>query len=274
MTQFPSIKVLNTEPKRFLPEALEAMRQIATIDDVDTDRQYLLDHVQEYDGLFVALRHTLDKEILDKATRLKFIVTPTTGLNHIDLDLATQRGIKVLSLKGETEFLENVTATAELTWGILLSLCRKIPSAHKSVVDGAWARDLYLGTELKNKVLGVIGCGRLGKMVCRMGHAFRMRVLAHDINPDINAPEAVFVGLNELLAKADVVSIHLPLEEETRGFMDKELFSLMKNGAILVNTARGEIIDEDALLQALESGKLAGAASTSWRARRPSIKTG
>jgi len=261
MPLFPSIKVLNTQPLRFTDEALAAMHQIASIHDVDTDRQFLLDHIHEYDGLFIALRHVFDKELLSRAERLKFIVTPTTGLNHMDLDMVREKGIKILSLKGETTFLENVTATAELTWGLLLALYRKIPAAHGDVLSGGWRRDSYHGRELKNKTLGVIGCGRLGKMVCKMGQTFRMKVLAFDKEENILAPGVDFVPLERLLAESDVISLHLPLEEETKNFIDASKIARMKKDAVFINTSRGEIVDEAALLAALEGGLLAGAAT-------------
>lgn len=254
-----AFKILNTEPGRFTDEAKAALRKIACIDEVEADRRYLLEHVSEYDGLFIGLRNMIDKDVLARAVRLKCIVTPTTGLNHIDMDTANSMGITVLSLKGEIKFLESVTATAELTWGLLLALVRKIPTACQSVVAGSWVRDEFYGSELTGKTLGVLGYGRLGKMVAAYGRAFGMRVIVHDHGP-ISSTEMESCSLNELLRQSDVISVHLPLNNETKCFLSRERFSVIKPGAVLLNTARGEIVDESALLAALRDGRLSGAA--------------
>lgn len=255
----PAFTILNTEPGRFSDEAKRALRAVASVDEVEADREYLLERVAHYEGLFICLRNTIDEEVLRRAARLKCIVTPTTGLNHIDMDAAERMGITVLSLKGETKFLEGVTATAELTWGLLLALIRKIPTAHQSVMAGNWLRDNFYGRELRGKTLGVIGYGRLGKMIAAYGKVFGMQVIAFDREPKSPA-EIELTGLSELLRRSDVISLHLSLNDETRGLLNQERFSEMKLGAVFMNTARGEIVDESALLAALHDGKLSGAA--------------
>lgn len=255
----PAFKILNTEPGRFSDEAKRALRDAASVDEVEADREYLLEHVARYDGLFICLRNAIDREVLSRAACLKCIVTPTTGLNHIDMKTAESMGITVLSLKGETRFLEGVTATAELTWGLLLALIRKIPTAHQSVIAGNWLRDNFYGRELRGKTLGVIGYGRLGKMIAAYGRVFGMQVIAFDRDPKSPA-EIDFVGLSELLRRSDVISLHLSLNDETRGLLNQERFSEVKYGAVFLNTARGEIVDESALLGALRDGRLSAAA--------------
>jgi D-3-phosphoglycerate dehydrogenase len=255
-----AFRILNTEPGRFSDHAKQALRRVGEVDEVEADREQLLTRVSDYDALFICIRNVIDREVIERGARLRYIATPTTGTDHIDLDAARERGVKVLSLAGETTFLRDVTATAELTWGLLLALIRKLPLAHQSVVRGEWQRDQLRGTELRGKTLGVIGYGRLGRMVAEYGRAFRMKVLAFDRNPERDAPHVGFVGLEELIRGSDVVSLHLPLTPETDGFFGAAKLSQMKPGAVLINTSRGRIVDEGALLQALRDGTIAGAA--------------
>ena len=163
-------------------------------------------------------------------------------------------------MKGEKKFLNNITPTAELTWGLLLALIRKLPAAFDSVLNGSWDRDLFLGTELKGKTLGIIGFGRLGKMVAKYGAAFGMNVVYSDIDEFESVLFAKPIELMELLTTSDVISLHIPLEHSTQGFFGEAEIKSMKEGAILINTSRGEVLNEDALLQALSSKHLSGAA--------------
>lgn len=257
--QHPSFRILNTEPSRFSRLATQLLGKIASVDEIESDRQYLLEHAANYDCLFICLRNVIDKEILNKARRLKYIVTPTTGLNHIDVKHAEQLGIKVLSLKGETDFLKQITATAELTWGLLLNLARNILPAHQSVMNNEWLRNNFYGTELRELTLGILGMGRLGSMVATYGNAFGMKVLAHDLEREPR-PGIDFVSFDELLAQADVLTIHLSLNPDTHNFFNAQAFEKLKKGAIFINTSRGEVVDENALVKALKSGHIAAAA--------------
>jgi D-3-phosphoglycerate dehydrogenase len=184
-----------------------------------------------------------------------------TGLDHLDLEACRERGIRVVSLRGETDFLKTVRATAEHTVALLLALLRRIPEAANAVRRGEWQRDLYRGHELHGKTAGIVGVGRLGTLVAGYLRAFGMRVVGHDprtpFAPTVAEPMA---SLEALLAVADVVSLHVPYSTETRGLLGARQFAALKPGAVLVNTARGGVIDEAALLAALESGHLAGAA--------------
>lgn len=253
------MNILNAEPGGYNPEAQKVLRGIGTLHEEHCGRDRLLELIPDYDVLLVRLGHKIDGEIFEKGRRLKAIVTATTGLNHIDLDAAAAHGVEVLSLKGEREFLNTITATAELTWCLVLSLVRRMPEAYGHVLDGLWARDLLIGRELRDKTLGVIGYGRLGSIVAGYGLVFRMKVLAHDLHvneyPDLVRP----VGFTDLLEEADIVSLHVNLDESTKGFLGRREFSLMKKGAFFINTSRGELVDEAALLQALESGQISGA---------------
>jgi D-3-phosphoglycerate dehydrogenase len=253
-------RILNTEPGRFSEQAKEALRKVGDVDEVEADRAHLLGHASDYNALFICLRNVIDRDIIERAEQLRYIATPTTGTDHIDMDAARARGVEVLSLAGETDFLRGVTATAELTWALLLAVVRKLPQAHESVLAGEWARDAFRGTELRDKTLGIVGFGRLGKMVSEYGKAFRMNVLAFDRSPERGADGVTFVSIDELLGRSDVVSVHLPLTAGTEDFFDAERFAQIKRGAVLINTSRGRVVDETALLDALKSGRLSGAA--------------
>jgi len=252
--------ILNAEPRGYSEEGRNILREVGELREVECDRAELLRQIGDADVLVVRLGHRIDDEVLEHAHRLRYIVTATTGLNHIDLVSATARNVEVLSLRGEREFLEGLTATAELTWGLLLNLVRRIPAAHSHVVAGEWDRNRFQGVQLKDKVLGVVGFGRLGRVVAEYGKAFRMKVLAADPYMSDVPSWVEHLTLEELLPRSDVVSLHVNLDERTSGFFDRRAFELMKPGALFLNTSRGELVEEVGLLDSLVSGKLAGAA--------------
>lgn len=255
-------RILVCESAAFSTEAATLLGQVGDLVLADLDRIALLSAIKEMDVLWARLRHEIDAEVMDAAQCLKVIVTATTGLNHIDLKEAERRGIRVLSLRGETEFLKDVRATAEHTLALILFLLRHVPPAFAHVRRGGWNRDLFKGHELYGKTVGVVGYGRLGRIVARYVKAFDTRVLVTTRNVGTAAaePGVTLVPLGGLLREADLVSLHLNLSEETRGFFGLQQFAAMKKGAWFINTARGELVDESALLQALESRRLAGAA--------------
>jgi D-3-phosphoglycerate dehydrogenase / 2-oxoglutarate reductase len=216
---------------------------------------------EKIDGIIVRLGITLSNSFLSQFNSLQFIATITTGLDHIDAQYCDNNQVKVISLKGETTFLSNITATPEMTWALLLSLIRKIPSAYQSVKEGRWERTPFFGTELSGKQLGIIGFGRTGKIVGRYGYAFGMRVVAFEQeNINFNDYPYSSQSLTTLLEKSDVISVHLPLNKDTHHFLTHEHFECMKSSAVFINTSRGAIVDENALLKALRQHKISGAA--------------
>jgi D-3-phosphoglycerate dehydrogenase / 2-oxoglutarate reductase len=256
----PSILV--SESNGFSNRATESLSRAGDLILADLDRSALLKSVSKVDVLWVRLRHRIDAEVMAAGERLKVIVTATTGLNHIDLDEARRRGVQVLSLRGESEFLEDIRATAEHTMALIFSLLRGVPAAVAHVKNGKWNRDLFKGSELYGKIIGVVGYGRLGRIVARYLRGFDTRVLATDPNANIALlpPEITLVGLDQLLEESDVVTLHVNLCDKTLGLFGWEEFAAMKAGAWFVNTSRGELVDESALLDALRSRRLAGAA--------------
>jgi len=256
-----ALRILNVEPKGYSPKARIILDGLGVVCEQEVDRAGLIETICDYDILVTRLAHRIDKEVFAAAPHLKAVVSATTGLDHIDLVAAAAQGVEVLSLKGEVEFLRSVTATAELTWGLLLGLLRQIPSAADSVESGKWDRDSFRGHELKDKRLGIVGLGRLGGMVAGYGRAFGMIVRSYD--PHIKSwPEGVerVETLDDLFATCDVISLHPPLNDETWNLIDESLISRLPQGAVLINTSRGAVVDEAAMLAALSSGSLAGAA--------------
>jgi D-3-phosphoglycerate dehydrogenase len=252
-------RVLSMSDLAAFPEALAPLERLAEVVHLPPTHEGLEEAIGGFDAYFASLAVRADREVLARASRLRVIATPSTGLDHIDLAAAAERKIAVLSLKDDTEFLDGITATAELAWGLLLATVRRLPWAFEAARRGDWARDRFRGRQLSGKTLGVLGYGRLGRMVARYGLAFRMRVLVCDVRPVKPEAGVCLVDFDTLLRESDVLSIHVHLTDANRGLLGPREFARMKGGAVLVNTSRGAIVDEPALLAVLESGRLAGA---------------
>ncbi len=197
----------------------------------------------------------LDEEVL-KYTNVKVINTCSTGLNHIDMDYCKSNNIKVWSLKKDYELINDLPSTSELAFGLMMSLLRNIPKSYHSVKDGNWDYEPYVGHQIKGKTIGVIGYGRLGKIMCDLFYGWGVKLLATD--PYERITTARGVPLSELLDKSDVVFLHTHVTEETRGMVDEEFLSYMKEGSYLINTARGELVDEEAIIESIKVGHLKG----------------
>ena len=254
------VRILNAEPKGYSPKAREILATLGEVTEKPFDRAGLLEAVAECEVLIARFGHAMDKELFAAASGLRALVSATTGLDHIDLEAAAGCGVTVLSLQGETEFLEEMSATAELTWGLLLAVLRHIPEAAQSVKEGGWDRDAFRGNELRGKRLGILGLGRLGHMVAGYGRAFGMSMAAYDpYASDWPMGVEIRSAVEDLMEDAQVLSLHASLNDETRGLIDGEMLARLPAGAILINTSRGAVVDEPALLAALDSGHLAGA---------------
>ena len=262
------MKVLALEPEGFDAGAIAEVETAATYQALPpglgpSDPAFRAE-VAAADVIWTRLAHRIDAAFLDCAPRLVAVASATTGLNHIDLDACAARDVSVISLKGETEFLSGITATAELTISLILESLRRTGRAHRAVVDeGSWERDRFRGLQLRGRTLGIVGLGRLGSMVAGYGHAFQMPVLFSDPRPDEDLAPPCFarrVPFEELLAASDIVSLHANYTHENRGLFDDRAFARMRSTATFVNTARGELVDEGALLHALRAGTIVGAA--------------
>jgi D-3-phosphoglycerate dehydrogenase len=256
----PRPRVLLAEPLHYSPEARAVLADIGPVVDGPFDRAGLLDAVTRAEVLVVRLGHQIDEEVLSAGAGLRFIGSPTTGTDHIDLEAAAARHVRVVTLRGETEFLSTVRATPEHTWALVLALVRRLPAAAAASPAGAWDRDAFRGTELAGRRLGIFGLGRVGRIVATYGNAFRMSVAAYDVEPR-SAPDVTMVAsLPDLLERSDVLTVHVPLDATTEGAIGADELARLPAGARLVNTARGEVLDEGAVVAALRSGHLAGVA--------------
>ncbi len=238
------------------PQALDILRTAADLDYRPADRDVLFRTIGDYDAFWGHVDLKVDRAVLARARRLKVIFSASTGTDHIDKEEAARRGIRVLSITRDYGLLDTFTATAECAWMLLLACHRHFRAATSSVLEGRWCSETFRGRQLANRTLGVLGIGRLGRMTVEMGKGFQMRVLGCDRLPfEIEGVEAV--DFNTLLRESDAISIHIHMEPANYHLFNDDVFSLMKEDAVLVNTSRGDIIDEAALIRALESGRLA-----------------
>ncbi len=212
--------------------------------------------------LIVRLQRRVNKAVLDKFPDLKAVVSATTGHDHLDENELSSRKIELLSLRGHEEFLKTIPSTAEHTWAVLLALIRNLLAADNDVRAGHWNRDQFRGHQLKDKTLGIIGYGRTGQQVATYADAFQMRVIFYD--PFIDEGKRghrKLDSLENLLDQSDVVSIHVHLTPETKGLLSGEKLKKLKKGAYLLNTSRGKLWDELAVVQGLEIQQIAGVAT-------------
>lgn len=250
---------LIVEPKDYSEKALAIYKSLGEVILGSRTSEVLND----VDVLVVRLAYKIDKSWMNKMPKLKVIATPTTGLNHIDLEEAKRRGIKVISLKGHTSFLKDIPTTAEETLALMMALVRNIPWSFEDVKKGNWNRDKWRGHQFIHKTLGLLGCGRLGKIVAKYGKALGMKIISADPHVDEGVMKRYGVEkvpMDKLFKDSDILSIHVSLEPDTQNLVKEKHLKMMKPTAYLINTARGEIIDEKALLKALQKKWIAGAA--------------
>jgi D-3-phosphoglycerate dehydrogenase len=223
-------------------------------------REELLACIDKYDAMIVRADTKVDCEVIDAAKNLKVIGTATIGLNHIDTEYAAQKGIKVYNCPEGS-----IDAVAELTIALMLNLVRKVTAANNSVkLEGRWDKNGFPGIQLKGKTLGIIAVGKIGSRVAGFGQAFMMNVLAFDpyLPPSVaEGMKVELVSLDELLQRADIVSIHAPLTKDTYHLIGEKEIRKMKPGSYILNLGRGGVVDEEALYKALKDGHLAGAAA-------------
>ena len=252
-------KLAILETDNFSPEVIRLLKNYFHVD--LNNNLSIKKALEEYDIVWFRLGHQIKKGDLKGSIKTKYIVTPVTGLTHIDTEAAEKKGISIISLKGEFEFLKEVRATAEHTLGLALSLLRKIPFAFQSVLQGKWDRDLFRGAEIYKKTVGIVGMGRLGQIVAEYFNAMGASIIYYDRNKKIKIPLYTQApDMDFLLERSDIVSLHISFEKENIGFFSVNYFSKMKTSAFFINTSRGELVDEKALLDVLVNRKIAGAA--------------
>lgn len=246
---------LGVEQEKFMQIAREAVGddvEIVCYDTRTTDVEELGRRGRDADIIAIG-NLPFPREVLEKCENVKMLAVAFTGLDHVDLKYCEERGIKVQNCAGYA-----TTAVAELTFGLLLDLCRNIGKCDTAARNGGTKAGL-IGFELEGRTMGIVGTGAIGARVAKLAAAFGMDVIAYSRTPG-KVAGVRYVSLEELLAQADVVSLHVPLTDETRGMIGAEELALMKETAVLVNTARGPVVDTKALADALNSGRIAGAA--------------
>ena len=254
------LKVIVAETKNFSSETISLLNENfdLTLEDISKDKLvYCFDN---FDIFWFRLKFKLDKNLLEGANKCKYIVCPVTGLDHIDLVACEQKGIKVISLKGEVEFLTNIRATAEHTLGLTLSLLRHIPQAYNSVKSNNWNRELFKGSEIFGKKVGILGVGRLGSITAGYFKAFGAEVFGFDIRPFDESICKSVISIEELFSTCDIISIHVNLNSSTQNLIGYNILKLMPQGSFLINTSRGAIVKSEDLIKALEDEILAAAA--------------
>lgn len=252
-------KVLITD--HLAPQGLERLRACADIE-VEVrpglTGEELARVIPPYQGLIIRSGTRVTKPVIDAAAHLRVIGRAGIGVDNIDVEAATKQGVVVMNTPGGN----NVT-TAEHALSLLLALARNIPQANAALKAGRWEREKFTGSEISNKILGVIGLGNIGSIVAERALGLKMRVIAYDpfVTPEIAAKLRVeLVSLDEIYTQADFITVHTPLTKETRGLIGATAFARMKQGVRIINCARGGIVDEEALFQAIAAGTVAGAA--------------
>ena len=254
-----SIRIACNNMPDHIDEGRKMLIDNFSVDFVSWNRSQIIEHIAPYDA-FITSISLFDKEIFDVARQLKVVATPSTGTDHIDLVAAEKRQVAVLSIKNETEYLAKITSTAEQAFALLLSVMRKLPFAFEAVrTHNRWVSADFRGHSLSGKTLGIIGYGRLGKMMARYGEAFGMNIVAYDPYVDSFAPYVMSLTFDELLRCSDVISLHVHLNDTTRNMLNKQAFQLMKKNVVIINTSRGALIDESELLLALKEHRILGA---------------
>ena len=214
--------------------------------------------IPDYDGLAIRSATKVTAKLLDAATRLKVVGRAGIGVDNVDIPVATSKGVIVMN----TPFGNSIT-TAEHAIALMFALARQIPQADASTQAGKWEKDRFMGVELSGKIIGIIGCGNIGSVVAERAIGLKMRVIAFD--PFLSPERALAIGvekveLDDLLRRADIISLHTPMTAQTKNILSRENLAKSRKGVRIINCARGGLLDEEALREALDAGHVAGAA--------------
>ncbi len=253
------MKILITDP--LSEEGVDYLKQQPELEVIcrsDLSLDALLSEIRDVEGLIVRSKTRVTQEVIEAASQLRVIGRAGAGVDNIDLEAATHKGVVVMNTPGG-----NSISVAEHAFALLLALARKIPFADPSLRSGVWNKKAFIGQELHNKTLGLVGLGKIGSLIAQRAPSFNLKVLAYDpfVSEDYTRDLGVELRtLEEVLSEADFVSLHAPLNEKTKGMICKDTLKLMKKGALLINAARGDLVVEEDLADALEKGHLGGAA--------------
>jgi D-3-phosphoglycerate dehydrogenase len=250
------MNILIAEP--LAPAGIELFQSQAGWNTILSNPKEYSQHLADADALLVRSAVQVSRQVLEKAPKLRVIGRAGVGVDNVDLDAATEAGVLVMNTPGG-----NAISVAEHTLALMLAMARRIPQANASIHGGKWEKKKFMGHELRGKVLGIVGLGSIGREVVKRARAFEMRIVAHD--PYVTSKIAHDLGvelidLAKLYADSDYITLHVAATLETQGMLSREAFAQMKNGVRIVNCARGELVDEPALVEAMKSGKVADAA--------------
>ncbi len=253
--------VLITEPDRYNPTALSVYESVAKVILWKGEMPIPTETLQDAEVLVVRLGMKWTKEIMMQMPKLQCIVTPTTGLDHIDTAFASERNIQIISLKGESSFLETIPSTAEFTWLLIMACLKNFVAAVDHVRHSGWNRNLFVGHNLAGKKIGIIGYGRVGRQVAKYAGAFGMHVMVFDKHQTVSDDSVTIANsVYELLENNDIITIHIPAEGNYL-FLSAEKLSAVKHRAILINTSRGSVWDELFVAQLIRNEKLSAVAT-------------
>ncbi len=237
----------------------------------DISAQELISKSRDYDVIVVRSRTKITKEVIQNANKTKIIARVGVGLDNIDTEEARKHDIEVINAAEAS-----ITAVSELVIGLMLSLSRSIPFANHETKKGNWVKKDLTGTELKGKYLGIIGLGKIGRNVARLARGLRMNLIGSDVGPSdkgfVQEVSLITTDLRTLMESSDFITCHVPLTEQTKYLVNKEMFSKMKSNSYIINTSRGEVIEETALIEALKNNKIAGAALDVFEVEPPTNK--
>jgi len=249
------VKILVAEP--LAAAGIELLKAQPGWDIVISNPKEYAQHLSDADALFVRSAVKVNAEVLAKAPKLRVIGRAGVGVDNVDLPAATAANVLVMNTPGG-----NAVAVAEHTLGFMLSMARSIPQASESTKSGKWEKKKFMGSELRGKTLGIVGLGYIGQEVAKRARGFEMKIIASDpfVNPKIATDLGVgLVSLDELYAQSDYITLHVGITKETNKMLNDAAFAKMKTGVRIVNCARGELIDDAALVRAIQSGRVAGA---------------
>ncbi len=248
--------ILNIEPNNYSKTAVIKLKKHFRYKEIKNYKAF--PEKEKVYAVITRLKYKINKPFLNYFRNLKFILCNTTGIDHIDEEICKQKNIKILSLKNKKKFMKNINSTSELTFGLIISLLRKIPSAYNDVLKLKWRRNLFLGYDLYNSTLGIIGMGRNGLKIAKYAKAFGMKIQYFDKKK--KNIKFRYKSLNTLLKTSNIIVCTVNYDISTHNLINERNIKLIKKNAYLINTSRANIICEKSLLQALKKKKIAGAA--------------
>lgn len=251
-------KTINTLDVSDIKNFDSYFKGISSIKNIKPKRKIVLKEIQNADAYIATADIKIDKEFLNKAKKLKVIGSPSTGTDHMDLNLIKKKNIKCFDISKELNLIKTFSATSELAFGLILGLNRKIITASIDAMKGKWGREKFQGFQLLGKTLGIIGLGRLGKISADIGKGFGMKIIANDTKK-INYKKIKMVSLSRIAQLSDIITLHVHLNNKTENLIDIKFLKRMKKSAIIINTSRGKIINEKDLLLALKEKIIYGA---------------